>query len=68
MKDMYVVKIVNVIKSRAMNHKRFRNFLNEIDAEHGDVTYFTDVHQLCREKVLKTENFEFATSKQRFYK
>lgn len=42
MKD--VLKIVNFIRSRALSHIEFQNFLNEIDAKHGDVIYFTDVH------------------------
>jgi len=51
MKD--VVKIVNFIRSRALNHREFKNFLSEIDAEQGDVIYFTDVRWLSRGKVLK---------------
>ncbi|XP_060881678.1 general transcription factor II-I repeat domain-containing protein 2B-like [Metopolophium dirhodum] len=43
MKD--VVKIVNFIRSRALNHREFKNFLSEIDAEQGDVIYFTDVRK-----------------------
>ncbi|KAF0708047.1 general transcription factor II-I repeat domain-containing protein 2-like, partial [Aphis craccivora] len=34
MKD--VVKIVNFIRSRALNHREFKNFPSEIDAEQGD--------------------------------
>ncbi|XP_050528216.1 general transcription factor II-I repeat domain-containing protein 2B-like [Daktulosphaira vitifoliae] len=41
MKD--VVKIVNFVRSRALNHREFKNFRSEIDAEQGDLIYFTDV-------------------------
>ncbi|XP_008182941.1 general transcription factor II-I repeat domain-containing protein 2-like [Acyrthosiphon pisum] len=55
--------------SRALNHREFKNFLSEIEAEQGDVIYFTDVRWLSRGKVLKrvfdlkNEIFEFAASK-----
>ncbi|VVC41088.1 Hypothetical protein CINCED_3A014364 [Cinara cedri] len=67
MKD--VVKIINFIRSRALNQRKFKIFLEEIDAEKGDIVYFINARWLSREKVLKkvfdlkTEVFEFAASK-----
>jgi len=48
-----VIKIVNFIRLRALNHRELKNFLNEIDAEQFDVIYFTDVRWLSKGKVLK---------------
>lgn len=48
-----VVKMVNLIKSRALNHRKFRHFLNNINAEHSGIIYFTDIRWLSRGKVLK---------------
>ena len=48
-----VVKTVNFIKSRGHNHRVFQKFLREINAEYGDVTYFSDVRWLSRGKMLK---------------
>jgi len=64
-----VVKIVNCMRSRALNCREFKNFLSEIDSEQGDIIYFTDVRWLSRGKVLKrvfglkNEIFEFTVSK-----
>ncbi|XP_045501701.1 general transcription factor II-I repeat domain-containing protein 2-like [Colias croceus] len=48
-----VVKTVNFIKSRGLNHRQFQEFLKEQDAEYGDITYFCDVRWLSRGKMLK---------------
>lgn len=47
-----VVKIVNFIRSRALNHRQFKEFLQEIEASHGDVIYHNSVRWLSRAKVL----------------
>ncbi|CAL1571780.1 unnamed protein product [Knipowitschia caucasica] len=48
-----VVKFINHIRSRALKHRQFRDFLVEIESEYEDVLYFTEVRWLSREKVLK---------------
>ena len=51
---MYVVvNTVNFIRSRALNHRQFKEFLIEIDAEYGDVTYYSEVRWLSRGNCLK---------------
>ena len=48
-----VVKFINHIRSRALKHRQFRDFLVEIESEYEDVLYFTEVRWLSRGKVLK---------------
>lgn len=48
-----VVKIINHIRSRALKHRQFRDFLAEIESEYEDVLYFTEVRWLSRGKILK---------------
>ena len=48
-----VVKIVNIILSRGLNHRQFRKFLEEIDAQHSDLKYFCDVRWLSRGNMLE---------------
>lgn len=48
-----VIKAVNFIKSRGLNHRQFQEFLKETNAEYGDITYFCDVRWLSRGKMLK---------------
>ncbi|KAI5152557.1 hypothetical protein ENBRE01_2918, partial [Enteropsectra breve] len=48
-----VVAIVNFIRARGLNHREFRNFLLEIDAEYPDLPYHTAVRWLSKGKVLK---------------
>ena len=48
-----VVKCVNYIKSRGLQHRQFWAFLEEIEASYGDVLYFTEVRWLSRGNVLR---------------
>ncbi|KAI5150109.1 hypothetical protein ENBRE01_1306 [Enteropsectra breve] len=48
-----VVATVNFIRARGLNHREFRNFLLEIDAEYPDLPYHTAVRWLSKGKVLK---------------
>ncbi|KAL3853930.1 hypothetical protein ACJMK2_013225 [Sinanodonta woodiana] len=48
-----VVKFVNFIRSPALNHRSFKEFLNEIESEHNDLVYHNKVRWLSRGKVLK---------------
>ena len=47
-----VVKTVNFILSRGLNHRQFQEFLKQIEAEYGDLTYFSKVRWLSRGKML----------------
>lgn len=48
-----VVKTINFIRSKALNHRQFQQFLLDMDAEYGDVLYHTDVRWLSRGTALK---------------
>ena len=47
-----VVEIVNLIRARALNHRRFQNQLVTFDAEYGDVLFYNSVRWLSRGAVL----------------
>ena len=48
-----VVKTVNCILSRGLNHRQFQEFIKEIEAVYGHVAYFTNVRWLSRGKMLE---------------
>ena len=48
-----VVKTVNFIRSRALNHRQFQQLLHEMDSEYGDLLYFSEVRWLSREATLE---------------
>jgi hypothetical protein len=48
-----VVKTINYIKTRGINHRQFQSFLNEIESEYTDVIYHSEVRWLSRGNVLK---------------
>jgi hypothetical protein len=48
-----VVKIVNYIRSRGLTHRQFKSFLEEVDAEYGDLLYHSEVRWLSRGKLLE---------------
>ncbi|CAI6372283.1 unnamed protein product [Macrosiphum euphorbiae] len=48
-----VIETVNYIRSHALPHRQFKEFLKELDSEYGDVVYFSHVRWLSRGKCLK---------------
>jgi hypothetical protein len=48
-----VVKAVNVILSRGLNHRQFRQLLSEAENQYGDLLYFCDVRWLSRGAMLE---------------
>ena len=48
-----VVSAVNLIKARGWNHRLFRNFLEDIEADFTDVLYYANVRWLSMGRVLK---------------
>uniref|UniRef100_A0AAQ4RGF6 HAT C-terminal dimerisation domain-containing protein n=1 Tax=Gasterosteus aculeatus aculeatus TaxID=481459 RepID=A0AAQ4RGF6_GASAC len=46
-----VVKIINHIRSRALKHRQFRDFLAEIESEYEDVLYFTEELNVLNKKL-----------------
>ena len=48
-----VVSSINYIRANGLKHRQFQQFLSEVEAEHGDVLYYTEVRWLSRGRVLK---------------
>ncbi|XP_043917683.1 general transcription factor II-I repeat domain-containing protein 2B-like isoform X2 [Protopterus annectens] len=48
-----VIKTINFIRSRGLNHRQFQEFLNTLETSYGDIVYFTAVRWLSRCKMLK---------------
>ena len=48
-----VVSVVNYLRARALKHKIFRAFLEEVDAECKDLVYHTEVRWLSGGRVLQ---------------
>ena len=48
-----VVKIINFILARGLNHRQFKSLLEEINAQYQDVLYFCEVKWLSRGAMLQ---------------
>jgi hypothetical protein len=48
-----VIKRINFLKSRALNHRQFNEFLKDLGSEYGDVIYNIEVRWLSRDAMLK---------------
>ncbi|XP_075769679.1 general transcription factor II-I repeat domain-containing protein 2-like isoform X1 [Pelodiscus sinensis] len=60
-----VVKCMNFIRSRGLQRRQLRAFLEEIESKYGDMLYFTEVYWLSRGSALK-RFFELKTEVKRF--
>ena len=48
-----VVSVVNYFRARALKHRTFRVFLEEVDAEYEDLVYHTEMRWLSQGRVLQ---------------
>ena len=48
-----VIKRVNFIRFRGLNHRKFQELLNDLDSEFGDIIYYSEVRWLRRGEMLK---------------
>jgi hypothetical protein len=68
-----VVSTVNFIRKSALNHRKFQQFLLEVEAEYGDMLYHTEIRWLSRGNLIKRflelrhEIEIFLTEKQKFH-
>ena len=67
-----VIKTVNFIRAKGLNHHKFHKFLKSMDADYEDIIYFTEVRWLSRSNMLKrfynlrNEMKSFMESKSKF--
>lgn len=47
-----VIKVVNFIRSKGLNHRQFQQFLSDLEAQYGDLLYYAEVRWLSRGKML----------------
>ena len=47
-----VVSVVNFIRSKGLNHREFKSFLEEVGSDHDDVIYFCQVLWLSKSSTL----------------
>ena len=45
-----VVKTINFVRPRGLNHRLFQELLYDLDSEFGDVVYYSEVRWLSRGK------------------
>ena len=48
-----VVLCINYIRNRGLNHRQFKFFLEELDTDYPDISYFSSVRWLSRADTLK---------------
>ncbi len=49
-----VVKLINLIRAKALQHRLFKALLDELDASYGDLLLHTDVRWLSHGKYVTT--------------
>ena len=48
-----VIEAANFIRSRGLNHRQFQKFLGDLDTEHQDLAYFSEVRWLSKGSMLR---------------
>ena len=48
-----LIKVVNFIRARGLNHWQFQKFLDDLDTEHQDLAYFSEVRWLSKSSMLR---------------
>ena len=48
-----VIKAVNSIRARGLNHWQLQKFLEDLDTEHQDLAYFSEVRWLSKDSMLQ---------------
>ena len=48
-----IVNVVNLIRARGLNHRQFRQLLEDLETEHSDVLYLSSVRWLSLGKTLR---------------
>ena len=48
-----VIKTVNFIGAQGLNHGQFQKFLDDLDCEHQDLAYFSEVRWLSKGSMLR---------------
>lgn len=47
-----VIKAVNFVRAKGLNHCQFQEFLKFMDADYGDIIYFSEVRWLNQSEML----------------
>ena len=48
-----VIKAVNFIQARVLNHRQFQKFLDDLDTEHQDLAYFSELRWPSKGSMLR---------------
>ena len=48
-----VIKAINFIRARGLNHRQFQKLLDNLDTEHQDLAYFSEVRWLSKGSILR---------------
>lgn len=48
-----ITRAVNFIRAKGLNHHQFKAFLTELETEHGDLPYHTEVRWISPGKVMQ---------------
>ena len=48
-----VIKAINFIRSTSLSHHQFKQFLQNMNSEYGDIVYYTEIRWLSRGAELK---------------
>ena len=48
-----VIKAVNFIQARGLNHRQFQKFIDDLNTEHPDLAYFSEVRWLSKASMLR---------------